>query len=89
MDDWNRRNALPDLLGRDGICILGHEMKVLLYPLRDIQQSSPVAICARCGGEIYEEFAVMPGELCQECWEEESEEREQYGPHNKAACLGS
>lgn len=80
---------MPDLLGRYGICLLGHEMKVLLYPLRDIQQSSPVAICARCGGEIYEEFAVMPGELCRECWEEESEEREQYGPHNKAAYLGS
>lgn len=61
---------MPDLLGRDGICLLGHGMKVLLYPLMDIQQSSSVAICARCGGEIYEEFAVMPGELCRECWKE-------------------
>lgn len=37
----------------------------------DRQQAPVIAHCSRCGGEIYQEFAIFPGRLCAECWEEE------------------
>ena len=37
VDDWNRSNALPDLLGRYGICLLGHG--VMKWRTSNIQTS--------------------------------------------------
>lgn len=37
---------------------------------RDRQQDPVVAYCSCCGGEIYEEDAIMPGLLCRKCLEE-------------------
>lgn len=39
------------------------------YSLRDVQQDPVVAYCKLCKGEIYAEDAIMPGCLCEECFE--------------------
>ena len=44
----------------------------IMVSLRDIQQDPVVAYCRRCKGEIYYEEAIMPGNLCLRCWEEEN-----------------
>lgn len=46
---------------------------------RDHQQDPVVAYCSRCQGEIYAEDAIMPGCLCDKCWEEQEREENEDG----------